>query len=383
MYLLLALLLVPQMRWAAGAQARHWRWPHCWCWSLGKRLGRRSNGSSRPYTAAAGGPDGFGAGSFSGACLKCHEGHYVSWKSSYHRSMTREATPENVKADFNDADAVHRYQGITSRVLHAWAIASASMDMIDPLWERGWPGRAALRSTGPAGTALAGSCPLIAWSVRTGSSRMLTLDEQGDGYQRLCRSCITSSRDAGSHLNGAFLMPDKLPYSKKSPSGMRRVSSATTPGPSEPPGPPRRHARWLSDGGGRAGHRLRTSHGAQRAAASSALIKTRLRRLAQYDTRRAGPDHHQSGSALRGARRRHLRTLSQARRCRAWRTGIATPRPIRSSPGGELNRFWLVGWSEVQIRQGFGEGPKAWKMGAANYREAARRPLHLGRRHRP
>src|SRR5437764_14680450 len=44
------------------------------------------------------------------ACAKCHQGHYDSWHRTYHRSMTREATPENVKGDF--ADAVHTYQGL-------------------------------------------------------------------------------------------------------------------------------------------------------------------------------------------------------------------------------------------------------------------------------
>src|SRR5437868_10841131 len=44
-------------------------------------------------------------------CAKCHESHYKSWQRTYHRTMTREATPENVKADFNDA--VFHYGGVT------------------------------------------------------------------------------------------------------------------------------------------------------------------------------------------------------------------------------------------------------------------------------
>src|SRR5437660_812932 len=36
-------------------------------------------------------------------CFKCHQDHYASWHQSYHRSMTREATPENLKADFENA----------------------------------------------------------------------------------------------------------------------------------------------------------------------------------------------------------------------------------------------------------------------------------------
>src|SRR5262245_34484438 len=36
-------------------------------------------------------------------CAKCHPSHYESWHRTYHRSMTREATPKNVKGDFDNA----------------------------------------------------------------------------------------------------------------------------------------------------------------------------------------------------------------------------------------------------------------------------------------
>jgi predicted CXXCH cytochrome family protein len=48
------------------------------------------------------------------SCFKCHEEHYASWHRTYHRTMTREATPENVKGDFNDATFM--YQGVASRL---------------------------------------------------------------------------------------------------------------------------------------------------------------------------------------------------------------------------------------------------------------------------
>src|SRR5262249_49390440 len=47
-------------------------------------------------------------------CFKCHEANYASWHRSYHRTMTREATPEYVKGDF--ADAVFTFQGVPSRM---------------------------------------------------------------------------------------------------------------------------------------------------------------------------------------------------------------------------------------------------------------------------
>src|SRR5205807_2380085 len=45
---------------------------------------------------------------------KCHQSHYDSWHKTYHRTMTRDATPENVKGDFNNA--VHHYDGVTSQM---------------------------------------------------------------------------------------------------------------------------------------------------------------------------------------------------------------------------------------------------------------------------
>lgn len=35
------------------------------------------------------------------SCRKCHADHYESWYTTYHRTMTREATPEYVKGDFS------------------------------------------------------------------------------------------------------------------------------------------------------------------------------------------------------------------------------------------------------------------------------------------
>jgi hypothetical protein len=41
----------------------------------------------------------------SDACRSCHPSQYASWRSSYHRTMTRPATPENVFGNFDDAVA--------------------------------------------------------------------------------------------------------------------------------------------------------------------------------------------------------------------------------------------------------------------------------------
>ena len=46
--------------------------------------------------------------STSDACRSCHPNEYASWYASYHRTMTRPATPENVFGDFDDVVAQAR-----------------------------------------------------------------------------------------------------------------------------------------------------------------------------------------------------------------------------------------------------------------------------------
>src|SRR5262245_3308411 len=66
----------------------------------------------------------------SDACFKCHPDHHESWYRSYHRTMTREATPETVKGDFENA--VHRYQGLTTRLTREGG--AFFMETVDPGW---------------------------------------------------------------------------------------------------------------------------------------------------------------------------------------------------------------------------------------------------------
>jgi predicted CXXCH cytochrome family protein len=65
------------------------------------------------------------------ACVKCHESQFASWKQTYHRTMTREPTPENIKGNFNDA--VMTYNGIESRMTQV--DGRFLIDTIDPVWE--------------------------------------------------------------------------------------------------------------------------------------------------------------------------------------------------------------------------------------------------------
>src|SRR5262249_4043353 len=63
-------------------------------------------------------------------CAKCHPDHYDSWHRTYHRTMTRDATPEYVKGDF--ADAVHDYQGLRTRMTREGD--AFFMETVDPGW---------------------------------------------------------------------------------------------------------------------------------------------------------------------------------------------------------------------------------------------------------
>jgi predicted CXXCH cytochrome family protein len=65
------------------------------------------------------------------SCFKCHESHYTSWQRTYHRTMTRDATPEYVKADFNNA--TYQYHGVTSLMTRQGN--QFFINTIDPDWE--------------------------------------------------------------------------------------------------------------------------------------------------------------------------------------------------------------------------------------------------------
>jgi predicted CXXCH cytochrome family protein len=71
------------------------------------------------------------------SCVECHKSRHASWQRSFHRSMTRDATPENVKADFNDA--VYTYQGITSRMYRRGD--EFFIETMDPAWANTMQGR--------------------------------------------------------------------------------------------------------------------------------------------------------------------------------------------------------------------------------------------------
>jgi predicted CXXCH cytochrome family protein len=134
------------------------------------------------------------------ACFKCHESHWASWQRTFHRTMTREATPENVKADFDNA--VFRYGGATSHLVRRGN--RFFMDTVDPKWaeEMARAGRP-LDQAGPA--------PRREFSVDrvVGShwfQQMLHRDDHGRYWRLPLLYHLVEGR--WLHANGAFLEPE-------------------------------------------------------------------------------------------------------------------------------------------------------------------------------
>lgn len=65
------------------------------------------------------------------SCRKCHQDHYSSWYDTYHRTMTREATPENIRGDFTGQPG--RISGFPVRFYRRHK--QFFMETIDPEWE--------------------------------------------------------------------------------------------------------------------------------------------------------------------------------------------------------------------------------------------------------
>ncbi|MFL5243520.1 MAG: cytochrome c3 family protein [Gemmataceae bacterium] len=144
----------------------------------------------------------------SGTCFKCHQDHYASWHQSYHRSMTREATPENVKADFENATLT--VQGVTSRMTREGD--QYYMETAD----HSWADSMAASGKGPKDW---GVPPLKKYTVdRIVGSHWFQefMHKESNGrYVRLPLSYhIVEKR--WIHTNGAFLAPDTDDFWNKS-----------------------------------------------------------------------------------------------------------------------------------------------------------------------
>jgi predicted CXXCH cytochrome family protein len=141
------------------------------------------------------------------ACARCHESHYDSWQRTYHRTMTREATPEYVKADFENA--VHHYLGVESRMTRQGN--NYFIDTIDPVWEMQVAQQGIPRDK-------AGPAPRRTLSVDrlVGShwfQQMLHRDERGRYLRLPLAYHLVEGR--WIHINGVFLSPDTEVFHNK------------------------------------------------------------------------------------------------------------------------------------------------------------------------
>lgn len=125
----------------------------------------------------------------SGDCRKCHEPQYATWRATFHRTMTREATPLDVKGDF-ERDNVLEYGGVRAQMTREqgryW------LNLKD---ERGREQRLEI--------------------VRTVGSRRIQqyLTKQDDRWMRLPVAYDITQR-RWMHLNGSFFHADGAPYTQ-------------------------------------------------------------------------------------------------------------------------------------------------------------------------
>lgn len=118
----------------------------------------------------------------SASCRPCHPDHYESWRRTFHRTMTQEASPESVVGDFSGASFT--FAGVTSRFLR-----DGERFFIETLDGNGRPSRQEV--------------------VRTVGSRRIQqyLTREGDRYIRLPLAWDIERRN-WFHLSGGFLDPD-------------------------------------------------------------------------------------------------------------------------------------------------------------------------------
>jgi predicted CXXCH cytochrome family protein len=134
------------------------------------------------------------------ACARCHPDHYESWRRTYHRTMTREATPEFVKGEFGDA--VYRYRGTTTRMVRRGD--EYFMETVDPKWaEKAVQSGKPLEQLGAAPTHTYQVARLVGshWF-----QECLTRDAAGRYWRLPVSYHIVEGR--WIHTNGAFLAPD-------------------------------------------------------------------------------------------------------------------------------------------------------------------------------
>ncbi len=272
-------------------------------------------------------------------CFKCHESHAASWRRTFHRTMTREATPENVKGDFDNA--VYRYLGVTSRMVRLRD--SFFMETVDPQW--------AMQKT-RQGIPLdqAGEGPRQVFSVDrlVGShwfQQLLHRDEHGR-YKRLPLAYhIVEGR--WIHLNGAFLSPDSADFFTKDAIWNESCVFCHNTRPSKNPEPVPGQMPGYRTEVGELGIACEACHGAGERHVLA--HQNPARRIALHASGKADP------TIVNPARLSVARADDICARCHSSsRPRIETwDQVTHADPflaGRDLTRFWYVFWSEAQLQ---------------------------------
>jgi predicted CXXCH cytochrome family protein len=135
-------------------------------------------------------------------CAKCHQSHYDSWHRTFHRTMTRDATAENVKGDFNNA--VMKYGGFEAHMTQR--DNRFFVDVVDPRWESQFRTKGvSLEDAGPVGRLK------ISVDRVVGSHWLQQAFHYSPNSGRYIRLPLVYHivENRWIHVNGAFLTPNE------------------------------------------------------------------------------------------------------------------------------------------------------------------------------
>ena len=285
-------------------------------------------------------------------CVKCHEAEYDSWRRTYHRTMTREATPENVKGDFNDA--VMEYNGVVSRMTRVRD--RFVIDTIDPDWEL-----QVLRSGVPLEKAGPIHRSVISVDRLVGSHWLQQTFQRGEAGRYLRLPFVYHlGEKRWIHVNGAFLSPNSQQFFAMGTLWNASCLYCHNTRPVGNPYPIPGELPGYNTTVGELGIACEACHGASERHVR--VNQNPARRLAQLSSGEADP------TIVNPARLSVARSDDVCARCH----GAPLPRPARwnrsslADPflaGDELNRCWRVCWSETDIwghaeKEGIGLGQR-------------------------
>ena len=121
------------------------------------------------------------------ACKKCHESNHMTWRATFHRTMTQEATAQSILGDFDRENTI-TYQGVRADMVREGTRYWINLTGVDGVKQR-------------------------FEIVRTVGSRRIQqyLTKRGDTWIRLPIAYDLVQR-RWMHLNGSFFYPDGSDY---------------------------------------------------------------------------------------------------------------------------------------------------------------------------